>query len=71
MHKEIKSIDEKYHKINIQHPFFQKIKKHHLRYHFHDSDKGFGFTTAEWDTKNGTDFDLPKNWKKRKSEEAA
>jgi len=55
------------HKMNIKHPFFQKIKKHHLRHHFHDSDKGFGFTAAEWDTKNGTDFDLPRKKKKEKT----
>lgn len=44
------------HKYDIKHPFFEKIKKHHLKHHYLDSDKGFGFTTTEWDEKNGLAF---------------
>lgn len=44
------------HKYNIKHPFFEKIKKNHLKHHFTDSQKGYGFTTTEYDEKGGTDF---------------
>lgn len=37
------------HKYNWKNPFFQKFKKHHLRHHFNDNTKGFGFTTIWWD----------------------
>ena len=44
------------HKYNIKHPFFEKIKKHHLKHHYLNSDKGFGFTTTHWDEVNGLAF---------------
>ena len=34
---------------NWKNPYFQKMKKHHLRHHFSDSKKDFGFTTKLWD----------------------
>ncbi len=60
------------HKIKIKHPFFEKIRKHHLKHHYADSDKGFGFTTSEWDKKNNTDFVSRNNrGQKRKSKTEA
>lgn len=47
------------HKYDIKHPFFEKIKKHHLKHHYLDSDKGFGFTTTHWDEVNGLAFSNP------------
>lgn len=44
------------HKYDIKHPFFEKIKKHHLKHHYLNSDKGFGFTTTKWDEENGLAF---------------
>jgi sterol desaturase/sphingolipid hydroxylase (fatty acid hydroxylase superfamily) len=44
------------HKFNWKHPLFQKFKKHHLRHHFHDNRKAFGFTTTIWDAVFRTDF---------------
>jgi hypothetical protein len=45
------------HKMQIKHPFFEGIKKHHLKHHYQDSDKAFGFTTDDWDIKNNTSFE--------------
>lgn len=44
------------HRLDIKHPFFEKIKKHHLKHHYLDSDKGFGFTTTKWDELNNLSF---------------
>lgn len=44
------------HRLDIKHPFFEKIKKHHLKHHYLDSDKGFGFTTTHWDEVNNLAF---------------
>lgn len=44
------------HKYNWKNPLFQKFKKHHLRHHYHDNRKAFGFTTVVWDKVFGTDI---------------
>ncbi len=45
------------HSYNFKNKWFQKMKKHHMKHHFHDSKKGFGFTTVSWDKMLKTDFD--------------
>tara|TARA_Y100001954_G_scaffold44472_1_gene46441 strand:+ start:1508 stop:2149 length:642 start_codon:yes stop_codon:yes gene_type:complete len=37
------------HHLNFKNPYFQKIKKHHLRHHYKDPDHDYGFTTTLWD----------------------
>jgi sterol desaturase/sphingolipid hydroxylase (fatty acid hydroxylase superfamily) len=37
------------HNGNWKNSYFQKMKKHHLRHHFSDPKKDFGFTTKLWD----------------------
>lgn len=34
------------HNLNINNPFSRKMKKHHLKHHFKDATKGYGFTTS-------------------------
>lgn len=48
------------HKINSKNPLLIKIKKHHLKHHFQDDKKGFGFTSGIWDAIFKTDFDNKK-----------
>lgn len=48
------------HKINSKNPLLLKIKKHHLKHHFQDDQKGFGFTSGVWDALFGTEFDHQK-----------
>jgi sterol desaturase/sphingolipid hydroxylase (fatty acid hydroxylase superfamily) len=45
------------HKINSKNPLLQKIKKHHLKHHFQDKNRGFGFTSPAWDKLWDTDFE--------------
>ena len=44
------------HKINSKNPILMKIKKHHLKHHFQDDKRGYGFTSGIWDTIFKTDF---------------
>lgn len=44
------------HYSNWQNPIFQSIKKHHMRHHYQDPDKGFGFTSKFWDHIFGSNF---------------
>ena len=48
------------HKINSKNPILNNIKKHHLKHHFQDDQKGFGFTSGVWDALFGTEFDHQK-----------
>lgn len=57
------------HNYDIKLPFFEKMKKNHLKHHFMDPLKGYGFTTTEYDEKGGTDFPSRKD-KKKVSKEA-
>jgi sterol desaturase/sphingolipid hydroxylase (fatty acid hydroxylase superfamily) len=43
------------HKINNSNPILMKIKKHHLRHHFKDDSKDYGFTSGIWDKLFKTD----------------
>lgn len=42
------------HKINSDNPILKKIKQHHLKHHFKDDSKDFGFTFKFWDKIFGT-----------------
>lgn len=42
------------HKINSDNPILKKIKQHHLKHHFKDDSKDFGFTFKIWDKIFGT-----------------
>ncbi len=44
------------HHYNMHSKFWLAIKKHHIRHHFQDSDKGFGVSSPLWDKIIGTDF---------------
>ena len=44
------------HYSNWKNPIFQKMKKHHLRHHYKDPEKCFGFTTSFWDRVFKTDL---------------
>jgi len=44
------------HNYHFNNKLFIKLKKHHLKHHFKDNDKGFGFITTQWDEWTGTDF---------------
>lgn len=46
------------HHFNWKHPYFQRIKKHHMDHHFKSPDHGFGFTSDAWDRVFGSN--LPK-----------
>jgi len=45
------------HNYHFENALFMKLKKHHLKHHFKDNDKGFGFITTQWDEWAGTDFE--------------
>lgn len=49
------------HHFNMHNKFWLAIKKHHIRHHFEDSEKGFGVSSPLWDEIMGTNF--PKNAK--------
>ncbi|KAH7069205.1 hypothetical protein BKA63DRAFT_421808 [Paraphoma chrysanthemicola] len=44
-------------------PWYQELKKHHLKHHFADYQNGFGVTSRFWDWVFGTELDVssPKN----------
>ncbi|MHB8580331.1 MAG: sterol desaturase family protein [Ignavibacteriaceae bacterium] len=44
------------HHFNIHNKFWLAIKKHHIRHHFQDPDKGYGVSSPMWDKIIGTDF---------------
>lgn len=44
------------HYYNWSNPWFQAIKKHHMRHHYQDPEHGFGFTSKFWDHIFRTDF---------------
>ncbi len=45
------------HNHHFNNKWFMKLKKHHLKHHFKDNDKCFGFITTQWDEWSGTDFE--------------
>lgn len=44
------------HHFNIKNRFFLILKKHHMRHHFQDSDKGYGVSSPVWDDVMKTNF---------------
>ncbi len=44
------------HNYNFENKWFQKLKHHHLKHHFKDNKRGFGFITTKWDELSKTDF---------------
>lgn len=44
------------HHFNIRNKFWLALKKHHIRHHFQDPDKGYGVSSPIWDKIIGTDF---------------
>ena len=45
------------HHFNIRNRFWLVLKKHHMRHHFQDPNKGFGVSTPTWDDILQTNFD--------------
>jgi len=48
------------HHFAIRNKFFLLLKKHHMRHHFQDSDKGYGVSIPVWDDVMGTNFEKTK-----------
>jgi len=48
------------HHFNIHNRFFLSLKKHHMRHHFQDPDKGYGVSSPVWDDVMDTNFDKTK-----------
>ncbi|HSP86954.1 MAG TPA: sterol desaturase family protein [Ignavibacteriaceae bacterium] len=48
------------HHFAIKNKFFLLLKKHHMRHHFQDSEKGFGVSSPMWDEVMKTNFDKTK-----------
>ncbi len=44
------------HHFNIHNKFWLALKKHHMRHHFQDAEKGFGVSSPMWDNIIGTNF---------------
>ena len=44
------------HHFNIHNRFWLALKKHHMRHHYQDAEKGFGVSSPMWDYIVGTDF---------------
>ncbi|MDR3625587.1 MAG: sterol desaturase family protein [Ignavibacteriaceae bacterium] len=49
------------HHFNIHNKFWLALKKHHMRHHFQDAEKGFGVSSPVWDYIVGTDFPKTKD----------
>jgi sterol desaturase/sphingolipid hydroxylase (fatty acid hydroxylase superfamily) len=47
------------HHFNIHNKFWLALKKHHMKHHYQDAEKGFGVSSPMWDYVVGTNF--PKN----------
>jgi sterol desaturase/sphingolipid hydroxylase (fatty acid hydroxylase superfamily) len=48
------------HHFNIKNRFFLFLKKHHMRHHFQDADKGYGVSSPLWDDVMKTNFEKTK-----------
>src|SRR3972149_4432551 len=44
------------HHFNMHSKFWLAIKKHHIKHHYEDSEKGFGVSSPIWDSIIGTNF---------------
>ena len=49
------------HHFNIRNKFWLILKKHHMRHHFQDAEKGFGVSSPMWDYIVGTEFPKTKD----------
>ncbi len=49
------------HHFNIHNKFWLALKKHHMRHHFQDAEKGFGVSSPMWDNIIGTNFPKSKS----------
>lgn len=49
------------HHFNIHNKFWLLLKKHHMRHHYQDAEKGFGVSSPVWDYIVGTEFQKPKD----------
>ena len=47
------------HHFDIKSGIFLEIKKHHMKHHYMDSEKGFGVSQPVWDMIYGTNFNMP------------
>jgi len=45
-----------FHHAKINNPFLNKLKKHHMRHHFQEPDKGFGVSSILWDVILNSEF---------------
>jgi sterol desaturase/sphingolipid hydroxylase (fatty acid hydroxylase superfamily) len=44
------------HHLNFKNAFWKKLKKHHMKHHYQNADKGYGVSSAIWDKVFGSDF---------------
>lgn len=44
------------HHLNFKNSFWKKLKKHHMKHHYQNADKGYGVSSALWDRIFGSDF---------------
>lgn len=52
------------HHFNIKGNYFGRIREHHLRHHFSNSERGFGVSSSLWDMVFGTNFQQEVSQKK-------
>jgi len=51
------------HHANIKHPYWKKLKEHHMVHHYHDPENGYGVSSDFWDKIFRTEFNLIKRSK--------
>lgn len=44
------------HHLNFKNAFWKRLKKHHMKHHYQNADKGYGVSSAIWDRVFGSDF---------------
>ncbi len=44
------------HHLNFKNSFWKRLKKHHMKHHYQNADKGYGVSSAIWDRVFGSDF---------------
>lgn len=59
------------HHFNIHNRVWLALKKHHMRHHFQDAEKGFGVSSPLWDSIIGTNFPKSKNDKESNFESSS
>ena len=48
---------------SVKHPYWKKLKEHHMVHHFQNPDKGYGVSSDFWDKIFRTELDLKKRKK--------